>query len=420
MADEQNLRNTGSSALSGEIPVSNWKRKTVLFLSSQTISLFGSMLVQYAIAWYITLETKSGVMLTVAILCGFLPTFIISPFAGVWADRYNRKNLIAAADSFIALSTLVLAILFLTGYREIWLLFVISAIRALGTGIHTPAVSAILPQMVPSDKLTRVNAANTSIMSAVTIISPMISGALLTLASIETIFFVDVATAAIAVSILLLLLDVPSHTKALAKQTTSHFTDMLAGIRYIRSHSFLTTFFFFSVIFFFLVSPVAFLSPLQVVRNFGSDVWRLTAVEVGFSLGTLMGGILMASWGGFKNKARSMALSSIIMGLFTLALGITPIFWLYLVFMGILGLSMPIYNTPLAVLLQQKVEADYLGRIFGVLSMISSMMLPAGMLVFGPLSEVVNINWLLIGTGFLIFIEGLLMLGNRTLLKAGN
>jgi MFS transporter, DHA3 family, macrolide efflux protein len=74
MADEQNLRNTGSSALSGDIPASNWKRKTVLFISSQTISLFVLMLVQYAIAWYITLETKSGVMLTVAILCGFLPT----------------------------------------------------------------------------------------------------------------------------------------------------------------------------------------------------------------------------------------------------------------------------------------------------------------------------------------------------------
>jgi DHA3 family macrolide efflux protein-like MFS transporter len=417
MTDEQNTN--PSDSISGGPPFRNWKRDLAFFLSSQTISLFGSMLVQYAMAWYITLETQSGAMLTVAVLCGFLPTFIISPFAGVWADRYNRKNIIVAADSFIALSTLILAVLFLTGYKEIWLLFVVMALRALGTGIHTPAVGAILPQIVPFDSLTRVNGFNTSIMSAVAILSPMLSGALLILTSIETIFFIDVATAAIAVSILLLALDVPSHARALARQTTSYFADIVAGIRYIRSHRFLTTFFLFSLVFFFLISPIAFLSPLQVVRNFGGDVWRLTAVEVGFSAGMLLGGILMAFWGGFKNKARSMALSSILMGAFTLALGITPVFWLYLIFMGILGVSMPIYNTPLAVLLQQKVETDFLGRIFGVLSMISSMMLPLGMLVFGPLADFVNIDWLLVGTGFLIFIEGLLMMGNKTLLEAG-
>jgi len=70
----------------------NWKKNVVLFLSSQTISLFGSSLVQYAILWYITLNTKSGIMITISIICGFLPTFFLSPFAGVWADRYCRSN----------------------------------------------------------------------------------------------------------------------------------------------------------------------------------------------------------------------------------------------------------------------------------------------------------------------------------------
>jgi Na+/melibiose symporter-like transporter len=153
MTDTQNTNPIESATPPEGGSARNWKRDTILFLSSQTISLFGSMLVQYAITWYITLTTRSGVMLTISILCGFLPTFIISPFAGVWADRYNRKNIIVLADSFIAVSTLVLAVLFLTGYDEIWLLFVVLAMRALGTGIHTPAVGAILPQIVPTDKL---------------------------------------------------------------------------------------------------------------------------------------------------------------------------------------------------------------------------------------------------------------------------
>src|SRR5690554_5855363 len=90
-----------------------WKRDTALFLTSQTISLFGSSLVQYAIMWYITLNTQSGIMMTIFIICGFLPTFFLSPFAGVWADRYHRKMLIAVSDSVIALTTLLLAIAFM-------------------------------------------------------------------------------------------------------------------------------------------------------------------------------------------------------------------------------------------------------------------------------------------------------------------
>src|SRR5690625_688923 len=127
----------------------NWLKNIALFLSSQTISLFGSSLVQYAIMWHITLTTESGLMMTLYILCGFIPTFILSPIAGVWADRFNRKFLIAAADGLIALATLILAILFLMGFESIWLLFVMAGVRAFGTGIQMPAVGAILPQIVP-------------------------------------------------------------------------------------------------------------------------------------------------------------------------------------------------------------------------------------------------------------------------------
>lgn len=105
----------------------NWKNKTALFLGSQTISLFGSSLVQYAITWYITLTTQSGVMMTVSILCGFLPAFILAPFAGVWADRYDRKKQIIYADALVAASTLFLAIMFMNGYGALWLIFVVWA-----------------------------------------------------------------------------------------------------------------------------------------------------------------------------------------------------------------------------------------------------------------------------------------------------
>lgn len=397
----------------------SWKREIILFLTSQTISLFGSSLVQYAITWYITLKTQSGTMMTISIICGFLPTFFLSPFAGVWADRYNRKTLIMLSDSMIAAATLVLAILFLTGHKYIWLLFVISAIRALGAGIQVPAVGAFIPQIVPEDKLTKVNATNGSIQSLVMLISPMLSGALLTMASIETIFFIDVITAVIGVLTLLLFLHVPAHGKAMEKQQTSYFSDMAEGFNYIRNHEYVKKFFVFCAFFFFLVSPAAFLTPLQVSRTFGSEVWRLTTIEITFSAGMMVGGIIMAYWGGFKNKIYTMTMSSFITGICTFALGVIPVFWVYLAFMILIGITIPMFNTPSTVLLQEKVEGDFLGRVFGVLSMISSVMMPAGMLLFGPLADIIKIEWLLIITGILMFIQSFFLIGDKALVEAG-
>jgi MFS transporter, DHA3 family, macrolide efflux protein len=405
-----------------EIPkheMNHWKRNTILFLGSQTISLFGSALVQYAIMWYITLNTQSGVMMTISIICGFVPTFFLSPFAGVWADRYNRKILIILSDSLIAISTLILAILFFMGYEALWLLFLMSAIRAIGTGIQGPAVGAILPQLVPADKLTKVNGTNGSIQALIMLVAPMVSAALLTMATMEAIFFIDVITAAIAVCILLIFLKIPVHAKAAEKQTTSYLTDLKQGFTYIQNHDFVKKFFVFFAFFFVLAAPVAFLTPLQVTRSFGDDVWRLTAIEITFSVGMMLGGGFMASWGGFKNKIHTMTLAALIMGACTFALGIVPNFWVYIVFMGIVGIAMPIFNTPSTVLLQEKVEGDYLGRVFGVLGMISTSMMPLGMLIFGPIADIIDIEWLLIGTGILMFIQGFFLVGSKVLLKAG-
>ena len=396
-----------------------WKKDIVLFIASQTISLLGSSLVQYAIMWHITLNTKSGVMMTIFIICGFLPTFFLSPFAGVWADRYNRKTIIILADLFIAVTTLLMALLFMLGYQSIVLLFVMSAFRAVGTGVQNPAVGAFIPQIVPEDRLTKVNGANGSIQAVITLVSPMIGGVLLTMSTLEAIFLIDVFTAAAAVLTLLLFLKVPAHTKAQKTQESSYFKDLHEGIVYIWNHSYVKKYFIFCAVFFFMLAPIAFLTPLQVTRSFGSDVWRLTAVEVAFSIGMILGGVVIASWGGFSNRIYTMALASFVTGICTLALGVVPLFWIYLSIMGIVGTTIPLFNTPSTVLLQEKVEADFLGRVFGVLNMIASSMMPLGMLVFGPIADAVKIEWMLIGTGFVMFVQGFFLIGSKDLVEAG-
>lgn len=406
-------------AATNEPVLKNWKKNTTLFLATQAISLFGSSLVSYAITWYITLTTQSGVMMTISIICSFLPSFILSPIAGVWADRYNRKLLIILSDALTAIATLILAILFYLGHDALWLLFVMSAIRSIGAGIQMPALGAVLPQLVPEDKLISVNGINSSIQAMVFLVSPMVSGALLAMASIESIFFIDVITASIAIFILLVFINISVHGKASEKQTNSYFDDVREGFVYIKNHEFVKKFFIFYTFFFILISPAAFLTPLLVARSFGEEVWRLTANEVVYSIGMMIGGAIIASWGGFKNKIHTMTLSCLVMGACTFAMGLIPVFWIYLFFMGLVGIVMPFFSTPSTVLLQEKVEVNLLGRVFGVLGMIATSMMPLGMIIFGPISDIIKIEWLLMGTGILLFIQGFSLLGSKVLIEAG-
>lgn len=396
-----------------------WKQKTAVFLASQTLSLLGSSLVQYALMWYVTLETKSGIYMTLYIVCGFLPTFILSPFGGVWADRYDRKRLIMLSDSLIALVTLALAFVFMAGGKSMPLIMLAAALRAVGSAIQGPAVGAILPQFVPEDQLTRVNGISGTIQSVMMLVSPFLAGALMSVWPMHMVFFIDVVTAALAVGILLFFLKVPPHARALEKIQTHYLKDMIEGFKYIRNHRYLFVYYAYLAVLLFLVTPASFLTPLQVARSFGPEVWRLTAIELTFSIGMLAGGAFISVWGGFKNRIHTMALSSLIMGVSTVALGLTSVFWLYLAVMGFFGVAMPFFNTPAAVYLQEHVEESYMGRVWSVYSMLFSSLMPVGMLLFGPLAEVIRLEWILVVTGALMIAAVAAMLLNRRLVESG-
>jgi len=398
---------------------SNWKRNTVLFLASQTISLLGSSLVQFAITWHIALETRSGLIMTLSIICGYAPNLLLSPFAGVWADRYNRKMLMIVSDALIALSTLVMAILFMMGYGSVWMLLVVSAVRSFGTSIQTPAVSAFLPQIVPTEKLTRVNAANQTIMSVMMLLSPVVSGALLSVSPIGSIFFIDVITAIIAIAILLFFLHVPAHARAMEKQKTTYFADLRGGLMYISQHRFLKAFFLFLAIDAFLTAPAIFLPTLQVPRAFDDEVWRLTVMEITFSVGMMLGGLVMTAWGGFKNRYHTIIVANMVLSLFLIALGVAPDYWIYISVIGILGLFIPMYNTPITVILQEKIEDDFRGRVFSVMGMISGSVTPLSMVIFGPLSDMISIKSILIVSGIGLVILTFFMMRSKVLLEAG-
>lgn len=384
----------------------SWKNTAARFLTAQTISLFGSSLVQYAIVWYVTLSTSSGRMLTISTVCGFAPQIAISLFAGVWIDRYDRKMLIMLSDTVIALSTLILAIAFLSGHRNIWLLFAVLMIRSAGTGIQTPAVNAVIPQIVPQEHLMRVNGIQSTITALIMFLSPAVSGAILSVSTLETTLFIDVFTALIGVGITSVLA-IPGYRKDRMEDhagTSSGISSLKQGFLYLKTDSFVRHLLLFQIAVLFLISPSAFLTPLMVSRTFGPQVWRLTASEMTYSIGSVLGGILITSWGGFKKRLKTTVLAGWLYGVLMAGLGMAPAFLIYLACNMMIGITSPCYNSPITVSIQEQVPASMQGRVFSFMQISTSCALPLGMMVFGPLADAVRIQTLLIGGGVAVMI----------------
>lgn len=399
--------------------MNTWKKTVGTFMISQTVSLLGSMLVMYAIMWHVTLTTQSGVMMTIMVLCTFIPSILISPFAGVWADKLNRKMLIISADLAIAAVTFVIAVLFFLEIREVWIVFIISIIRAFGQSVHQPAVSAVYQQIVPQEKLVRVQGIVQGIQSTSMIVMPLLAGLLLAVTTLEYIFFIDIVTAILAVIILMVYVKIPKHDAELRQESISYFKDMKEGIKYAFTHPLILNILLFGFLFMIVVAAPSFLTYLQVARVFGAEAWRLSALEAVFGIGMLLGSITIAAWGGFKNRLITYFIAYILIGIGTVGLGLPYHFWVYIGFWCFVGFFISLSSPLMVALIQEKVDPLYIGRIFSVFGLIHTISLPLGMLVFGPLSDTVDISLLILISGVIMIMLAIIPLFNQNLIKQG-
>lgn len=377
----------------------SWKKRVILFLVSQSITLFGSTLVQMAIIWYVTLQTSSGAWVAAFTVCSYLPQFVISFIAGVWADRHSRKALIIGADTAIAAVTLAMMIVmpFITSSPALLSgLLVMSAIRSLGAGVQTPAVNAVIPQLVPEEQLMRYNGINATMQSVVQFAAPAAAGALLTVSTLGSALLVDVATAAVGIGILSCVL-IPKC--ASPQSSASVLADMKTGLVYAFSQSLIKRLLIVYGLFIFLCVPAGFLAQLLVSRVYGNEYWYLTAVElVGFG-GMMVGGLLMSIWCGFKSRTRTLLFGLSLFGALAAGMGFSKNFILYLSLMALYGVALTVVQTATTTLIQEKAEPSMQGRVFGLLGSMYSGFLPIGMAVFGPLADAIPLSYIMIGSG---------------------
>ncbi len=385
----------------------NWRQQISILLISQTISMFGSMVSGFAVVWYITLKTGSGMWVTYATLANTVPSVIISLWAGVWADRYSRRKLAMMADGGIALVTLLMAILFAFDIDALWLLLILLAARSAGNGIQSPSVNALVADITPTSDLSRINGIYNTLASFSQLMAPAIGGVILANFDLNFAFWLDVITATIGISMIGTLKLKP---QARIREKLGIFQEMAAGLNYVKMRPLILGLMIAYFAFFVLLAPASVLSPVFVERAYGENVMYLTWSEVAWSIGSVVGGVLVSLHKVIKDKIGAISLVMIVCGVVFGVIGFASNIVWYCVIMAIGGLVFPLLPTADTTLIQENVEPEFMGRVFSVFGIFVGATTPIGTLMFGPLADVIDIKWIFLGTGILNIVVGWLFL----------
>lgn len=376
----------------------NWKKTFYTIWVGQAFSQLSSSILQFAIVWYLTDKTKSGMVLSMAMLVGFLPQGLLGPFIGVYIDRLNRKMLMIVSDLSIAAVSLVLAVWARGGALPVWLVLAVMLARAIGTAFHTPTLQAVTPQLVPKEELTKCAGYTQSLQSVSQILSPALAAVLYSAWDLSAIIFLDVAGAVIAV-LFLAVCKIPKHEGAGNTEKVHVIKEAMEGLHILCTKKGMLGLVLVSSLYTVAMMPVSALFPLMSMGRFGGTSTHASIVEIIFSIGFFVGALILGKWGGTKNKVYTIVGSYILMAFCLFGSGLLPAggYPFFCVFAWLMGVSGPFYWGMYTPLLQEKFEAKYMGRVMSITSSMRLISGPLALLVSGVFADYYGEeNWFLV------------------------
>jgi DHA3 family macrolide efflux protein-like MFS transporter len=387
----------------------NWKSHFFTIWIGQQASLIGSTLAQFALVWWLTDTTGSATVLATATMVAMLPQILIGPFSGALIDRFSRRSIMILSDGTVAVSSMLLVYLFHTGDIAVWHIYLIMAIRALGSGFQWPAMTATTSLMVPEKQLTRIAGLTYTMQGATNIISPPLGAILLALLPMYGIMAIDVFTAAVAIGSLVVI-PVPRPERLETQKVASYFADVKAGFEYVWRWRGLLFVIGIATFINFAVQPAFSLLPLLVRNHFLGEAMQLGWLESGFGVGILVGGVVLSTWGGFHKRIYTSLMGMIGMGLGLAIMGLLPQNGI-LAGIGIsflVGANYPVVNGPLEALLQARIEHAMQGRVLALLGSLVTAMSPISMAIAGPVADLLGIRfWYIFGGMIMILVASL-------------
>ncbi len=391
-----------------------WQFRFFTIWFGQAFSMLGSHLAGFAFVWHLTETTRSATVLTIGTLMQILPQVLISPIAGTLVDRWNRKMVMIVFDSITALFTFLLAILFYLDSAQIWHIYLLMFVRSTCGQLQWAALTASTTLMVPKKQLSRVAGFNQTLNGGMNILGPALGAFLIALLPMQGVLLIDVSTALLAV-IPLLFFHIPQpirNGEVTLKEPgakTSLWQELAEGWKYVVGWPSLLSIIIIAMLVNFLVNPAFSLLPLVITDHFGLGAYELGLMNSTFGIGVIVGGLVLTTWGGFKNRILTSLVALTLCGGALLAIGVAPanMFVLALAGIALFGFLNPLVNGPLMAVMQSQVEPELQGRVLSLLNAGAGLASPLGLLIAGPLADAThNQFWFILG-GIAVTLIGL-------------
>lgn len=356
----------------------------------QIISVLASSMTIFGLTIWMYERTESALAMVFVQVFFITPFLVMSPFAGVMIDRYNRRLMMMVSDLAAGMGTLFVLVLFSIGKLEFWHLYVAAVLNGIGNTFQWPAYSAAISTMVPKEQYGRANGMMSLIEAGPGVLAPFFAGALLPLVGLGGIMLIDVATFVLAIGTLLVVyIPQPKRTQEGSEAQGNIWKEATYGFRYIFARPSLLG---LQMIFFFgnLFSNLAFsvLAPMLLARTSQNSLAFGTVESVG-AIGGVVGGIIISAWGGFKRKVHGVLLGWILSSISSMFLGFGQILPVWVAAMGITTLFIPLINTSNQVIWNSKVAPDLQGRVFSARRLIAWFTHPISPIIAGTLADFV-------------------------------
>jgi DHA3 family macrolide efflux protein-like MFS transporter len=374
-----------------------------IIYTGQVFSLLGSRLVQFSIVWWLTSSTGSASALALGSIIALLPDVLVTPFAGVLTDRWNRRLVLMVTDAMIAFAVVVLAFLYAWGAVSVWHVYGLMLVRSVGGVFHWLAWQSSTKMLVPERHLSRVAGLQQSVQGIAGFVAPPMGALLMELLPIHMILAIDVVTAVLAI-VPLLFIGIPQPPSSHANGRSSILASLREGLGYIRTKTGVLIIVLMFMVINFLMIPAFSLQPILVTNHFNGRAVDLGLMQSAYGIGLILGGLTLGVWGGFKRRVVTSFLALILNGVAIAVIGLAPPeAFLFAVGTNFLaGFLNPIVNGPLIAILQAKVPSEVQGRVFSLIQTGTQFMAPLGLALGGPVSDS-------LGVSFWFFLGGVIM-----------
>lgn len=384
----------------------NWKKVFAIIWTGQFLSILTSSIVNFAIVLWLSLETGSAEVLAFATMAALLPQSVLGLFAGIFIDRWKRKRVMILADGFIAFCTLILAVLFYFDMAGIGHIYVLLALRSVGSAFHMPAMQASVPLLAPKSELMRIAGINQVIQSVCNIAGPALAGLFITVMKMTNILLLDVAGAVFA-CLSLYFVFIPDPPREEREAKLHLWKEAKEAITEIRNQYGFSWLFALSIMATFLIMPMGVLYPLMTLNHFSGNTFQVSLVEVAWGGGALLAGALLGMRKYHWNEILLINGMYVAMGGIFLLSGLLPesgfIWFVALTALG--GVFGSLYFATFTTVIQSRIDPGVMGRVFSFY--MSFNMLPSmiGLLSIGFLADSIGLgNTFVIGGVFLCVI----------------